>query len=344
MIKQNKNYKKLHRIVLTPGEPSGIGPDIVIMAVQKKWPVELVICADSDLLLNRSKQIKLPLKLKPYRLNIKSPSMPGEASILNIPLNNPVIPGQLNTTNNNSSYIIKTLEIASQGCIRDEFSALVTGPINKTIMNQNNDLLFTGHTEFFAKISKSKKTVMLFCNNKFRIALVTTHIPISSISDNITQQSICDTIIILNNGLKKYFGILYPRIYVCGLNPHAGENGFIGEEENTIIIPALNNLKTNYHYNLIGPLPSDTIFQSKYLNNADVILVMYHDQGLPVLKYAGLHQSVNITLGLPFIRTSVGHGSAIELSGTGNAIPNSINRAIFMSIKMIEKKYEQKIL
>lgn len=333
-----KNIKQLpssckNRIIITPGEPSGIGPDITIMAIQKKWPVELVVCADSNLLLNRAKKINLPLKLRPYDVNQMLLCTPGEASILNIPVSQTVIPGILNIKNNN--YVINTLKQASKKCINKEFAALITGPVNKSVINQGG-ILFTGHTEFLAKINQCQKTIMMLSNKKLKVALVTTHIPISSVSKSITQQAISDTIKILMHGLQKYFNILRPNIYVCGLNPHAGESGFIGREEIEVIIPTLNFLRKKINCNIIGPLPADTIFQSKYLNNADVILAMYHDQGLSVLKYVGFNQSVNITFGLPFIRTSVDHGSALELSGTGKAIPNSMIAAITTSINMIK--------
>lgn len=326
---------KLHRIIITTGEPAGIGPDIIIMAIQKQWPVELVICADSDLLLSRAKKINFPLKLRPYHYNNPiTLCLPGTASILNIPIYKTVIPGKLDINNNN--YVINTLKRAAQGCINKEFSALVTGPVNKAIINKGN-IFFTGHTEFLSKMNKYKKTVMMLSNNKLRVALVTTHIPISSVPKSITYKSLSETIIILVKGLQKYFNILNPKIYVCGLNPHAGESGYIGQEEIKIIIPTLNYLRKNINCNLIGPISADTIFQSKYLDNADVILSMYHDQGLPILKYIGFNQSVNITFGLPFIRTSVDHGSALELSGTGNAIPNSMIMAITTAIDMIKK-------
>lgn len=339
---KSKKLSKIHRIIITPGEPAGIGPDIVIMALQKKWPVELIICADINLLLNRAKQLNLPLKLRLYNSKISpAPSMPGEGLILNITLKNRIIPGKLDVKNN--TYVINTLKTAAQRCILNEFSALITGPIHKAIINKGG-IPFFGHTDFLAKISNTKKTVMMFHNNKFRIALVTTHIPILSVPQFITKQSISDTIIILIEGLKKYFNIIYPKIYVCGLNPHAGEFGYLGQEEIQIIIPTLDNLRKKNNCHIIGPLPADTIFQKKYLDNADVILTMYHDQGLPVLKYAGFDQSINITLGLPFIRTSVGHGSAINLSGTGNITSNSINQAISTSIDMIQTLYETTIL
>lgn len=332
-------HKKIHRIVITPGEPAGIGPDVVIMALktQKIWSsVELVICGDSNLLINRAKKLNLSLHLDPY--DPDQEPIPGKVSVLHISLNDTVVPGKLTIKNN--SYIINTLTRSTIGCINKEFSALVTGPVNKTILNQGG-ILFTGHTEFLAKISNSKKTVMIFDNKKFRIALATTHIPISFVSQSITQELLSAVITIVIQGLQQYFKILFPKIYVCGLNPHAGESGYIGKEEIETIIPILHNLRKKYNYNIIGPLPADTIFQAKYLCNSDIILSMYHDQILPVLKYAAFNQSVNITFGLPFIRTSVDHGSAVELSGTGKAKPDSMIHAIISAINMIKNSHEK---
>ncbi|CAD83648.1 pyridoxal phosphate biosynthetic protein PdxA [Candidatus Blochmanniella floridana] len=342
MINMNQYYnQKRKRIIITPGEPAGIGPDIVIMALQKKWPVELVICADLNLLLDRAKKLQLPLTLQPYYINTTTSYKSHSASILHIPLANTVTPGQLDTTNNH--YVLKTLNRAAYGCINGEFSALVTGPVNKAIINQGG-ISFSGHTEWLAKISKCKKTIMMLSNKKMRVALVTTHIPISAVSSYITQKSLIDSITILTQGLQKYFNILKPTIYVCGLNPHSGESGYIGQEEIKIIIPTLNHLKQkNNHCHIIGPLPADTIFQKKYLSHADVILAMYHDQGLPVLKYSGFGKSINITLGLPFIRTSVDHGSAINLSESGVVKCNSMIIAIKTAINMI-KNNAKKIL
>lgn len=341
MIKKNKKFQ---RIVITTGESSGIGPDIIIMSAQKKWPVELVVCADPHLLLDRANQINLPLKLRSYHAEtIAFPCMPGELSILEILLPKKSVPGRLNIDNND--YVINTLKRASQGCLNKEFAALVTGPVHKAILNKGN-IAFCGHTEFLSRINKCNKTVMMLSNSKIklRVALATTHIPISSVPKEITQKSLCDTITILAKGLNQYFGILHPKIYVCGLNPHAGEFGYMGQEEIETIIPALNILRKTTNYEIIGPLSADTIFQSKYIQHADVILAMYHDQGLPVLKYSGFGQSVNITFGLPFIRTSVDHGTALELSGTGLALPNSMMMAITVAISMINKLYEKDIL
>ncbi|WHL24967.1 MAG: 4-hydroxythreonine-4-phosphate dehydrogenase PdxA [Candidatus Blochmannia vicinus] len=339
MIKTNKKFQ---RVIITTGEPSGIGPDIIIMSAQKKWPVELVVCADPNLLLDRANQINLPLKLRSYHAKKTAfPCIPGELSILEMSLPKKSVPGRLDVDNND--YVINTLKRASQGCLNKEFSALITGPVHKAILNKGN-IAFCGHTEFLSHINKCKKTVMMLSNNNLRIALATTHIPISSVPKVITQKSLCDTISILAKGLNQYFGILCPKIYVCGLNPHAGESGYIGQEEIETIIPALNILKKNTDYEIIGPLSADTIFQSKYIQHADVILAMYHDQGLPILKYSGFGQSVNTTFGLPFIRTSVDHGTALELSGTGLALPNSMIMAITIAISMANKVHEKNIL
>lgn len=338
MIKNNK-----YRIIITPGEPAGIGPDITIMIAQNKWPVEIVVCADPHLLLNRAKKINLPLKLRSYHENKEvRPCGPGELSILQILSKKKVIPGTLNIDNNN--YVLNTLKRAARGCMNGEFSALITGPVHKSILNMGREILFSGHTEFLAQYCKSKKTVMMFSNSILRIALMTTHIPISAVSKKITQKNLYNTISILNKGLQKYFNILHPKIYICGLNPHSGESGYIGKEEIEVIIPAINFLNKKKNYEIIGPFSADTIFQPKYLQNADVILTMYHDQGLPVLKYSKFGESVNITFGLPFIRTSVDHGTALELSGTGHAKCNSMKMAILTSINMIKNFHQKNVL
>ncbi|URJ25210.1 4-hydroxythreonine-4-phosphate dehydrogenase PdxA [Candidatus Blochmannia ocreatus (nom. nud.)] len=341
-MKNTKDIQKYKRIIITAGEPAGIGPDILIMSAQKKWPVELVICADPNLLLDRAKIINLPLKLRSYYPKKNPfPCKPGEISILPSLLSQNSIPGQLNIKN--SRYVINTLTRATHGCITGEFAALVTGPVHKAIINKYN-IFFQGHTEFLSKISNCSKTVMMLSNNKFRVALVTTHIPIASITKSINHKTLSETIHILSESLKKYFGILRPKIYVCGLNPHSGESGYLGREEIEIIIPTLNILRKNKNYQILGPIPADTIFQPKYLKHADVILAMYHDQGLPVLKYSGFNTSVNITLGLPFIRTSVAHGTALELSGSGKALPNSMITAINVAINMSNNCMYEKII
>ena len=218
---------------------------------------------------------------------------------------------------------------------RLEFSAVVTGPVNKGIINKAG-VSFSGHTEFFAQQSETADVVMLLATTGLRVALVTTHIPLAYVAKAITEERLSNIIRILHAEMKKKFGIERPKIYVCGLNPHAGEDGHLGREEIEIISPTLMKLRDE-GMDLTGPLPADTLFQPKYLNDADVVLAMYHDQGLPVLKSVGFGSSVNITLGLPFIRTSVDHGTAIELAGTGTADAGSMFTAVNQAIEMVEK-------
>lgn len=234
--------------------------------------------------------------------------------------------------------MVETLAKACDGAISGEFAALVTGPVQKSIINDAG-IPFIGHTEFFADRSHCQRVVMMLATEELRVALATTHLPLLAVPGAITQASLHEVITILDNDLKTKFGITQPQIYVCGLNPHAGEGGHMGHEEIDTIIPALNTLRQQ-GINLIGPLPADTLFQPKYLQHADAVLAMYHDQGLPVLKYQGFGRAVNITLGLPFIRTSVDHGTALELAATGTADVGSFITALNLAIKMINNSNE----
>ncbi|WMY97142.1 MAG: 4-hydroxythreonine-4-phosphate dehydrogenase PdxA [Arsenophonus sp.] len=324
--------KNINRIIITPGEPSGIGPDILIQIAQYNWPMQLVVCADPDLLKSRAKLLNLKLKIYPPNLKNKTQSAKTLA-VLPIKLTVPVVPGQLDKKN--SIYVIETLRRACDGCISGEFSGLVTGPIHKAIINDAG-IAFTGHTEFLAKRSNVKKVVMMLTTKKLKIALATTHIPLKEVPRAITFKKLQETIYILHKELKSKFKIQIPKIYVCGLNPHAGEYGYIGNEEIEIIIPLIKKLRYE-GLKVYGPFSADTLFQEKYLNKADVILSMYHDQGLPVLKNKSFNHAVNITLGLPFIRTSVDHGTAIELAGTKKANINSFICALKLAIKIIKK-------
>lgn len=324
-------------ILITPGEPAGIGPDLVIALAQQHWPVELVVCADPDLLSARAKQMNLPLTLKQYHPKKDSqPCLPSTLSVLPVKVKTTVIAGMLNV--NNAPYVIDTLMQACDRSLASEFSALVTGPIQKSVINEAG-IPFIGHTEFFAQRCKCSMVVMMLASKKLKVALATTHLPLSAVSSAVTQDHLKQVIRILNHDLKTKFGISHPHIYVCGLNPHAGENGHLGKEEIDVIIPALNLLRQE-GMTLIGPLSADTIFHEKYLKHADVILAMYHDQGLPVLKYQGFGQSVNVTLGLPFIRTSVDHGTALDIAGTGKAKVGSFASAVNLAIDMIVKSDE----
>lgn len=327
-------------IVITPGEPAGVGPDLVIALAQYEWPVQLVVCADPELMLSRAKQLNLPLQLTPYSPesseHLSSSQAAGTLTILPVFLHTPTIAGELKREN--GLYVTETLARACDGCLNGEFSALVTGPVNKGVINDAG-VAFTGHTEFFADRSYCPRVVMMLATEELRVALATTHLPILDVPNAITFDSLREVVTILNHDLKTKFGIPRPHIYVCGLNPHAGEGGHMGREEIDVIIPALDSLREEGLW-LEGPLPADTLFQPKYLDNADAVLSMYHDQGLPVLKYQGFGRAVNITLGLPFIRTSVDHGTALELAGTGQADVGSFITALNLAIKMIQNSNE----
>ncbi|WP_442779243.1 4-hydroxythreonine-4-phosphate dehydrogenase PdxA [Enterobacter cancerogenus] len=321
-----------HRVVITPGEPAGIGPDLVVQLAQRSWPVELVVCADATLLQDRAKLLGLPLQLLPYDAGQQPfPQKAGTLTLLSVPLRSPVVPGQLSTENGH--YVVDTLARACDGCINGEFAALITGPVHKGVINEAG-IPFTGHTEFFEERSHSPKVVMMLATEAMRVALVTTHLPIKAIPDAITPELLREIIAILHHDLQTKFGIAQPHVLVCGLNPHAGEGGHMGTEEIDTIIPVLEEMRAK-GMNLSGPLPADTLFQPKYLDNADAVLAMYHDQGLPVLKYQGFGRGVNITLGLPFIRTSVDHGTALDLAGQGKADVGSFITALNLAIKMI---------
>lgn len=320
------------RIVITPGEPAGIGPDLVVQLAQRDWPVELVICGDATLLTDRAALLGLPLTLREYDPErAAAPQQAGTLTLLPVALNAPVVAGRLNPQN--GAYVVSTLARACDGCLNGEFAALVTGPVHKGVINDSGTP-FTGHTEFFEQRAHADKVVMMLATETLRVALATTHLPLKEVADAITPDLLREVITILHGDLRQKFGIASPHILVCGLNPHAGEGGHMGTEEIDTIIPVLEAMRRE-GMNLSGPLPADTLFQPKYLDNADAVLAMYHDQGLPVLKYQGFGRGVNITLGLPFIRTSVDHGTALELAGQGTAEVGSFITALNLAIKMI---------
>ncbi len=325
----------IKRIAITPGEPAGIGPDLIIKLAQQAWPAELVVCADPKLLKDRAKQLELPLTLKPYQPN-HSPVAQEAGTLTIVPFDvvENVECGVLN--DKNSAYVIETLSFAGDHNMTGEFDAVVTGPVHKGIINQAG-ISFSGHTEFFANQANCQDVVMMLSSPNLQVALVTTHIPLAYVSKAITADRIKNIVNILYKDLTTKFALERPKLYVCGLNPHAGEDGHLGREEIDIIIPALEELRTDLAMDIIGPLPADTLFQPKYLEDADAVLAMYHDQGLPVLKSLGFGKSVNITLGLPYIRTSVDHGTALDLAGTGKADVGSFICALNKAIKLAEK-------
>ncbi|OWS73445.1 MULTISPECIES: 4-hydroxythreonine-4-phosphate dehydrogenase PdxA [Pantoea] len=326
-----------YRVAITPGEPAGIGPDLAVALAQHDWPVELVVCADGDVLRQRAAQLGLPLTLRDYQPGVApQPQQAGTLTLLPIATAQPVTAGELTVANGH--YVLETLARACDGCLSGEFAALVTGPVHKGVINDAG-IPFTGHTEFFAERAGGDRVVMMLATEALRVALATTHLPLKDVADAITRDSLHEVITILHQDLQRKFGIPQPHIFVCGLNPHAGESGHMGREEIDTIIPALDELRQQ-GLQLTGPLPADTLFQPKYLQHADAVLAMYHDQGLPVLKFQGFGRAVNITLGLPFIRTSVDHGTALELAGLGSAEPGSFITALNLAITMIKSSNE----
>jgi len=305
-------------IAFTPGEPSGIGPDIAIIYAQKEQKENLLVYCDPDVLIDRANKLNLPITLT--ESESKNPS---ELSIYPIKASNKVFPGKLDPSN--AAYVLETVKQATNDCLNGNCDGLLTGPINKGVINESG-IEFTGHTEFLAKLTKTNKTVMLLATDQLKVALATTHLPLTEVASNITRESLSQVISIIHSDFK-YLGVKKPKILVCGLNPHAGENGYLGDEEKIIISPVIKELN-KVGYDLIGPVPADTAFTHESLNNVDVVLAMYHDQGLPVLKAQGFKKAANITLGLPFFRTSVDHGTAIELAGTGNISLGSFNTAL----------------
>ncbi len=319
----------LARLALTPGEPAGIGPELCIQYAQQPHAFQLIALADPALLEQRAQQLNLSVKLIEYQ-NQSEPSGSGRLYYQSTELVNPSECGKLNPTN--SAYVLKTLDEAVTGCLNSRFDALVTGPVHKGIINEAG-IPFTGHTEYLADKTGTEKVVMMLATEEMRVALATTHLPLKDVASAITRDSLTQVLSILNHDMQTKFGISRPHILVCGLNPHAGEDGHLGTDELNTIIPVLQELN-DQGMNLTGPLPADTLFARKNLQQADAVLAMYHDQGLPVLKYQGFGRAVNITLGLPIIRTSVDHGTALELAGTGQADTGSLHYAIQIALQM----------
>lgn len=316
-------------IAYTLGEPAGIGADIIIQLAQQAALPSLVCVGDKYHLEARAKQMGLPLSLKDYPQRADSEH---SLSILHVPIDNIELRGEADAANVNG--VIDMLDRAIDGCLSGEFSAMVTGPLHKGVINDAG-VDFSGHTEYLAKRCKAELPVMLLASDQLRVALATTHLPLKEVSAAITEDLIIDVCRVLHGGLQHRYAIQQPRILVCGLNPHAGEGGHLGMEEIDIIIPALETLRQE-QIDVVGPLPADTLFTDKYLQGADVVLAMYHDQGLPVLKAQSFGRAANITLGLPIIRTSVDHGTAFDIAGSGKADIGSLQVAIKVASEMVE--------
>jgi 4-hydroxythreonine-4-phosphate dehydrogenase len=326
--------KSTVRLVITSGEPAGIGPDVCLQLLSvdpaEYDNAELYVLADPDLLVQRASQLNLNSALYIHH-NIEYLSkyyQPGKLNVIPLALNAPCQAGKLDTEN--SAYVLKMLDLAHDLCQQNKVQAMVTAPVQKSIINQAG-FAFTGHTEYLADKTQSKP-VMMLASDTMRVALATTHLPLKDVSAAITEQSLHEVLTILHDFLQQHAGIQQPQILVCGLNPHAGEDGNLGDEEINIITPVIDKLRQQ-NMELIGPLPADTLFTPKYLDHADAVLAMYHDQGLPVLKYSSFGKAVNITLGLPFTRTSVDHGTALDLAGTGEANISSLVEAIKMAVE-----------
>ena len=316
-------------LAVTPGEPAGIGPDLLVRLVQNQQQCELVAYADPALLSDRARALGLPLTLRePCGL----PLQPGELAIRPVQLAAPVTPGHLNSAN--GGYVLHCLEGAIDDCLAGTVHGLVTGPVNKAVINDAG-IPFSGHTELLAQRTGSPRVVMLLASERLKVALATTHLPLAQVPGALSRKDLVETIAILDRDLRLRFGLEQPRILVCGLNPHAGESGHLGREEIDIITPAIEESRTS-GIHVEGPLAADTVFTPARLEGGDVVLAMYHDQGLPVLKYQSFGRAVNITLGLPIIRTSVDHGTALDLAGTALADTGSLAEAVRYALAMAQ--------
>ena len=315
-------------LVITSGEPAGIGPDLCLQLAGHEQP--LVVIADKLLIQQRAAQLGIDVPLHDY--TPANPQMADKLSVLHVPLVRPAQAGILDAAN--GPYVLETLRRAIRGCLSGEFSGMVTAPVHKGVINDAG-IPFTGHTEFLAELTNTPQVVMMLAGGGMRVALATTHLPLREVPDTITQPLLENILRILQRDLQRRFGIARPRIFVAGLNPHAGEAGHLGREEIEVMIPVLDKLRAE-GFNVSAPLPADTLFAAHRLRECDAVLTMYHDQGLPVLKHASFGEGVNITLGLPFIRTSVDHGTALDLAGTGRAEAGSLLEAIKMATEMAQ--------
>jgi 4-hydroxythreonine-4-phosphate dehydrogenase len=324
----------VRRFALTPGEPAGIGPDLCLLLAGQPQPHPLIAITDRDLLAERAVQLGVEVTLlivDPQDLPIQ-PAAPGSLYVWHTPLGAPVVTGQLDQRN--AAFVLQTLTRAGEGCLDGRFAGMITAPVHKGVINDAG-MAFSGHTEFLAELTGTEQVVMMLATGDLRVALVTTHLPLREVADAITVERVERVTRILHHDLQTKFGLPRPRILVCGLNPHAGESGHLGREELDIIEPTLDRLRSE-GMDLRGPLPADTLFTPKYLEHCDAVLAMYHDQGLPVLKYKGFGAAVNITLGLPIIRTSVDHGTALDLAGTGRIDTGSLRVALHTAYQMAE--------
>lgn len=322
--------RKPPHIVVTTGEPAGIGPDICIQLAKQHFDARITLIGDKNTLMQRAQALGDNLNLPDYRATDSDATV----SVLHIPTAAQVQTGKLE--NRNSRYVLEILSRATEGCLSGEFDAMVTAPIHKGIINDAG-IPFTGHTEFLAELTRTPQVVMMLVGGGMRVALVTTHLPLAQVPAAITPPLLEEILRILHRDLMSKFGIRNPHIMVAGLNPHAGENGYLGREEIETINPVLDKLRQE-GFRLTGALPADTMFSEKNLKITDAFLAMYHDQGLPALKHASFGQGVNITLGLPIIRTSVDHGTALDIAGSGRADAESLLTAVALATDLARRK------
>lgn len=320
-------------VFVTPGEPAGVGPDLILALARRRFGAQLVVVADPELLRQRARALGLRVDLQPYVAD--EPVRPRSQSLryLSVPLAAPARAGKLDPRN--AAYVLNCLRLAVRACQRGTAAAMVTGPVHKGVI-ADAGFRFSGHTEFLAGLTGTLQPVMLLIAGDLRVALATTHLPLRKVPDAITAQGLRTSLQVLAADLRRRFGIQRPRILVAGLNPHAGEQGHLGREDIDIIAPVIRQLRRG-GLRVEGPLPADTLFTPPYLSRADAVLAMYHDQGLPVLKHLGFGRAVNVTLGLPIVRTSVDHGTALDLAGTGKADAGSLAVAIKTAVQMASR-------
>ena len=324
---------QLQPIALTAGEPAGIGPDLCLVAASKRrsWP--LVCLGDRELLSARARRLRLPVRFSDYQPGGDIEYAAGTLTVLHEPLATDCVPGRLELKNARS--VLALIDRAVDGCLAGEFCAVVTAPVQKSLINDAG-VAFSGHTEYIAQRTHAPLPVMLLTAGELRVALATTHLPLRAVSDALSSSGLLQIMHILSHGLTRYWGLPQPRIGVCGLNPHAGEGGHLGDEELRVIGPAIKQARAA-GLTVDGPAPADTIFVPSHLAHYDAVLAMYHDQGLPVLKHVGFGHAVNITLGLPIVRTSVDHGTALDLAGSGSGDAGSLLAAIELAARMASR-------
>jgi len=319
-------------LAITCGEPAGIGPDLCVQFAAAQPDIPFVVVADRTLLQHRASQLGIAVELRDYSAGQKLAGQPGILTFIHVPLVAECHPGSPDAAN--SRYVVATLQRAVQGCLSGEFSGMVTAPVHKGIINDAG-IPFTGHTEFLAEQTGTAQVVMMLVGGGMRVALATTHLALKDVPAAITASLLENVLRIIRHDLQSRFGIPKPRILVAGLNPHAGEGGYLGREEIEVMSPVLGRLRSE-GMDVSTPMPADTLFTPHNLALCDCVLCMYHDQGLPVLKHASFGQGVNVTLGLPFIRTSVDHGTALDMAGTGKADGGSLVEAIKLATQMVQ--------